>query len=312
MVAGLLVGAIGLALVFLSNAQIAGVVLVVVGLALIGRERSAATAARAPRLPPAVPAGRRSRLDRGPLTRLEDVVPLPANEAWPRLPDPPTALAGGGGDDYVPVAERPYARTTCPTCGVELDPPPKAKRKCPGCQAAIYVKSGPDNRRYLMKDGELEAFEQLWNSQRESKYLERRARQEAAEIEWVEMLRTAGFAVGDEDLDVVGESHYHAALAGIRAALGSGDWEESRAIAALVAEPNNPHDRNAVGVYIHGAKVGHLDRYDAADYQRPIIRAGGTIYVQALIAGGRPTEVGEVGPIGVRLESIPGPRDIGR
>jgi len=42
-------------------------------------------------------------------------------------------------------------------------------------------------------------------------------------------------------------------------------------VAALVPEPSNPHDRNAVMVQINGQHVGYLEKEDAARYQ-PVIR----------------------------------------
>ena len=109
---------------------------------------------------------------------------------------------------------------------------------------------------------------------------------------------------------MVDESYYHPGLAGIHAALhGAGDGFEVRASAMLKREPDNQWDRNAIGVYIHGVKVGHLDRHDAEEYQRLLKRRAGTMWVQAVVMGGRTTPAGEVGPIGVKLDDIPGPTD---
>jgi hypothetical protein len=146
----------------------------------------------------------------------------------------------------------------------------------------------------------------LWAESSTQRYEEARRRQAAALEVWHRLLENAGFAVGGQDLDVVGESYYHASLAGIHAALHhAGDGFEVRAPALLRREPDNPYDRNAIGVYIHGAKVGHLDRYDAEDYQALLKRRGGHVWVQAVVMGGRPTPLGEVGPIGVKLDDIP-------
>lgn len=71
----------------------------------------------------------------------------------PRWPPQFTAF----GDDG-----RPYSRTDCPSCGVALDPLPKAKRKCPSCGQATYVRSGPDGVRYLLAENELEAHDARW------------------------------------------------------------------------------------------------------------------------------------------------------
>lgn len=72
---------------------------------------------------------------------------------------------------------------------------------------------------------------------------------------------------------VVGESHYQPAL--VAAAAGTqvaeGDFSGGpEVIAALVPEPRNPHDRNAVRVDIAGRTVGYLPREDAARYVRPL------------------------------------------
>ncbi len=250
--------------------------------------------------------GRRVDRSPGPLTRLEDVVPLPAPPGWPALPVQPPGLDGQLEESgRLPVADRPYARTTCPHCEGELAPLPKAKKRCPACGKAIYVKTGPDDRRYLLRDDELAGLEARWTDVTSARVDQARALQRAALEIWHDRLQAARFAVGWEDLDVVGESHYHAALAGIRDALRSDDpGAELRAAAVLRREPENAYDRNAIGVYIHGAKVGHLDRYDAEEYQ-PLLRRRGDLWVQAILVGGRMTPVGEVGPIGVKLDDIP-------
>jgi hypothetical protein len=98
-----------------------------------------------------------------------------------------------------------------------------------------------------------------------------------------------GFALASgPGTGVVGESHYRDAIAqvvGIRT---------SQAIklvthAALVAEPDNPYDRNAVGVWIEGRKVGHLARADAQAFAPVLARLtarGLTGYGRADIYGG--------------------------
>ncbi|RZQ65893.1 DUF4236 domain-containing protein [Amycolatopsis suaedae] len=76
---------------------------------------------------------------------------------------------------------------------------------------------------------------------------------------------------------VVGESHYQAALC--RAARGTPAGtdlaQHLRVVAALVPEPDNPHDPNAVRVVVvtggHGETVGHLPRGIARAYQRPLL-----------------------------------------
>src|SRR5687767_2413841 len=65
----------------------------------------------------------------GPLIRVEDVVRLPPPPHWPALPVVPPGLDGQPDESArVAAADRPYARTTCPSCEAELDPLPKAKK----------------------------------------------------------------------------------------------------------------------------------------------------------------------------------------
>jgi ferredoxin len=86
--------------------------------------------------------------------------------------DTPQKQAELLGPDAAPVPdkpERPYANTACPTCGVELDPPPEAKRKCPSCKEVIYVRSFPDGRRHLLNEATLADQEAAWGKEREAK-----------------------------------------------------------------------------------------------------------------------------------------------
>lgn len=253
----------------------------------------------------------RQQSGRQPLTRLEDVIPLPAPAGWPILPSEPPGLDGTPEErSRIAVSDRPYARTTCPTCDVELDPLPKAKKRCPGCGAEVFVRSGPDDRRYLLTATELATFAERWEADASARYEEARARQATALEEWHRRLGEVGLAVGWSDLDVVGESFYHPALAGVRAALhDTARGFEIRAVGLLRREPDNPYDRNAIGVYVHGEKVGHLDRYDAEEYQPLLRRRGDAMWVQVILMGGRMTPVGEVGPIGVKIDDMPGPNE---
>ena len=61
-------------------------------------------------------------------------------------------------------------------------------------------------------------------------------------------------------IEVVGESFREAELNRLHRHLGA----YTRVVAALVPEPENPHDRNAVAVYLYGVPVGYLGRQDAA------------------------------------------------
>ena len=114
-------------------------------------------------------------------------------------------------------------------------------------------------------------------------------------------LPAGGFALlSGPGMEVVGESHYRDAIAGIaggtrRDAVKLVTW------AALVPEPENQYDGNAVGVRIGGVKVGHLSRDDAAAFAPVLARltaAGLVGHGRADIYGGwdrGPTERGDYG-----------------
>lgn len=101
-------------------------------------------------------------------------------------------------------------------------------------------------------------------------------------------------------LDVVGESHYQAnlqRLCGKRKPDGEDRWFDQ---AALVAEPNNPADPNAVRVEIGGQHVGYLRREDAAAIAD--IAKAQPIPVRAHVRGGWHDAGGDHGHYGVRVE----------
>jgi hypothetical protein len=103
--------------------------------------------------------------------------------------------------------------------------------------------------------------------------------------------QTIEFESCTELVAAVGEASYQPAL---REICGSERWERVRfdCRAALLAEPSNPHDANAVAVYVDcrgtHLHVGYLSRGDALDYQGAIRKAADLGYViacQAHIAG---------------------------
>lgn len=101
------------------------------------------------------------------------------------------------------------------------------------------------------------------------------------------------------DKNIVGESHYQAALAHI----AEGRDEGFHCTARLKPEPNNPHDRYAVAVFIGRRKVGYLAGYDAKDYV--LAQAGAGVSGQAFdcpayVNGGFLTK-GETAMYGVQL-----------
>jgi len=90
---------------------------------------------------------------------------------------------------------------------------------------------------------------------------------------------------------IVGESYRQAtlkALAGDRRRAG----EEVFFTAALIPEPSNPHDPNAVKVHIHGGgHVGYLGKDIAADYKaitEILVAAKAIGLCQAKLIGGTP------------------------
>ena len=72
---------------------------------------------------------------------------------------------------------------------------------------------------------------------------------------------------GNEDLKVVGESHYQENLWRLVSPRRRGDQVRCAVQASLVAEDDNPYDANAVAVWVQGLKVGHLSRDDARRYR---------------------------------------------
>ena len=80
---------------------------------------------------------------------------------------------------------------------------------------------------------------------------------------------------GGRDLEVVGESYYQENLWLVAGARPGGERVRVEITAVLVPEPDNPHDRNAVGVWVNGLKVGHLSRYDAQSYRPGLLALQG-------------------------------------
>jgi hypothetical protein len=76
---------------------------------------------------------------------------------------------------------------------------------------------------------------------------------------------TARLYPGDEDLEVVGEASYQDALWKLCGQPPTGRIRH-RILAALVPQPDNPYDSNAISVQIDGNIVGYLPRDVAATY----------------------------------------------
>ena len=88
---------------------------------------------------------------------------------------------------------------------------------------------------------------------------------------------------GRELINVAGESHYQDALHAI-----TQGQQRLETTAALIPEPTNPHDPNAVRVEIDEKLVGYLPRAQAVAYG-PLVREpaerGRTAVCEAMVSG---------------------------
>jgi hypothetical protein len=118
---------------------------------------------------------------------------------------------------------------------------------------------------------------------------------------WMHGAMRATLIEGNEDLEVVGESHYQEALWSI---VGGPTASRIRhpVHALLVAEHGNPVDANAVAVWVEGHKVGHLSRSDAAAMRPGLLalqqRFGTVTALAGVVCGGgldRPDGLGMLG-----------------
>lgn len=106
---------------------------------------------------------------------------------------------------------------------------------------------------------------------------------------------------GDELVEAVGESFYQPALL-TQCGARRGDAVRFPCRASLVAQPDNPYDRNAVAVQISGELVGHLARHEAPHWQALVGALASHGYLatcEAMIAGRGPD--GETDNLGVFL-----------
>jgi rubrerythrin len=111
---------------------------------------------------------------------------------------------------------------------------------------------------------------------------------------------------GHETLEVVGESFHQDDLWQL-----AGGFTRYRVrcecVAALVPEPENPYDANAIKVLIGHRQVGHLSREDAVIYLpgvRHLLASRGTVSLRGQIVGGGKAE-GRLGMLGVFLDHNP-------
>lgn len=104
-------------------------------------------------------------------------------------------------------------------------------------------------------------------------------------------------------LDVVGESRYQAAL---EAAAAGGAIVR----AVLVLEDSNPHDDQAVQVWVEGQVCGYLSRANARRYRAALAAAGRPrtrVRCKAKITGGFHTAGGGRAHYGLKLDLPPLP-----
>ena len=292
---------ISLAFAYPSAAAGVGVAAIVAALVIRSRRETVPASASAGKIVVTIegvgPRGSASRGSAAWLTPASKVHPI-SDPNWPKLPPRPNRTA----EPYVDPADRPYSRTTCPNCSVALDPLPKAKKRCPSCGEAIFVRSGPDGLRHLLSAAEIDALATRWAEFYAVRAVEIAAEEDELAAEWRVSLQGAGLLVGNDELEVVGESHYHGALAGIMAAARERpDPWEIHTVAELRREPGNQYDKNAVQVIIEGQIVGYLSREDAAEVTPQLARLRLRAFVHAVVAGGRLQDDGRVGPIGVTL-----------
>jgi len=117
----------------------------------------------------------------------------------------------------------------------------------------------------------------------------------------------AHLLTGHDDLEVVGELSYQAALWQL-SGRAVGDKIRCETVAVLVPEPANPHDPNAIAVHIDGYLVGYLSRGEAQVYlpglRQLMSRLGGYIALRGVIVGGGYYADGP-GRLGVWLEHDP-------
>lgn len=94
---------------------------------------------------------------------------------------------------------------------------------------------------------------------------------------------------GQDQIEVVGESFYRPALEEL--SVGAARAPGAQLRAALVCDPDNPYDRNAVKVMVEGLHVGHLPRELAAlvaERVSDLTRENGEVNCKAEIRGSDP------------------------
>jgi len=105
----------------------------------------------------------------------------------------------------------------------------------------------------------------------------------------------------DTAIEVVGESHYQAALLAVSGGKTPDGPERTDHVAQLVLEPTNPYDRNAVRVEIDGRLVGYLPKAFASRLAPTLRELAAPAFCQARITGGWDRGRGDTGSFGVVL-----------
>lgn len=79
---------------------------------------------------------------------------------------------------------------------------------------------------------------------------------------------------GATEADAVGESFHSDNFNRLFADKNvyQGDEAELFLPAVLIAEKNNPYDKNAVAVFVNGLQLGYLDKAQAATYHGPLMK----------------------------------------
>lgn len=111
---------------------------------------------------------------------------------------------------------------------------------------------------------------------------------------------------GEYKFDIVGESHYQAALEKICGPRKE-DGEQKRVFAFIYLEDSNPYDKFAVRIDIEGNTVGYMSKKGARSFRRQLKKAnipdnGLDLACYAEIRGGWDCGGGDKGHYGVWLD----------
>jgi len=190
---------------------------------------------------------------------------------------------------------RTYASKVCPSCQAPVPGKPRSTVICDACGEPVVVLAGEDGQWHFLREDDVAAFDEQQEQVRTQRY---KADEDA--------LLEAGFLAGDQQVDVVEESHYQGVLermAGGRSRFGA----TKPVIALLTREPDHPHDKNAVRVDVESETVGYIEQYDAKKIQRlmqKLENAGRPAWVRGTIVGGWEDDGGDEA-FRIRLDGLP-------